>query len=315
MDKFKQMRTFVAVAAKGSLTAVAAVEDVAPAVIGRRIDALEARLGIKLLIRTTRRLTLTKEGAAFLEDCQRILLDLENAEAAIAAGGGHATGHLRVTAPAGFGRRHVAPLVPHFHSAHPEVTISLDLSDRVVDLVNEGFDCAIRIGDLPDSNLVSVRLAGNRRVVVGAPDYLARAGIPKTPDDLARHNCLGFGAGAQQRGWLFRAGKSARLVRVSGSMDCTDASALTAWARAGQGLAWRSLWEVGADLRRGSLVEVLAEYAAPENGIYAVFAQRKHLPVRVRTWIDFLRSSYSSPDYWDAVAGDYKPARSRGPAR
>lgn len=297
MDKFKQMQTFVSVAAKGSLTAVATQEDVAPAVIGRRIDALEARLGIKLLIRTTRRITLTTEGAAFLEDCQRILLDIDNAEAAVSNDGGRASGHLRVTAPAGFGRRHVAPLVPAYIARHPDVTVSLDLSDRVVDLVNEGLDCAIRIGDLPDSNLVSVRLADNRRVVVASPDYLARAGTPRTPDDLMHHACLGFGIG-QQRGWLFRGGKSTRLVKVGGPMDCTDASVLTQWALDGHGLAWRSLWEVGADLARGALLEVLTDFAAPENGIYAVFTQRKHLPVRIRRWVEFVRETYASPDYW-----------------
>ena len=302
MDKLKQMQTFVAVAAKGSLTAVAAHEDVAPAVIGRRIDALEARLGVKLLIRTTRRITLTTEGAAFLEDCQRILLDVENAEAAIVTDGGRASGHLRLTAPAGFGRRHVAPLIPAFIALHPDVTVSLDLSDRVVDLVNEGLDCAIRIGDLPDSSLVSVRLAGNRRVVVAAPSYLARAGTPRTPDDLARHACLGFGAGSQQRGWLFRSGKSSRLIKVGGPMDCTDASVLTQWALDGHGLAWRSLWEVGTDLASGALVEVLAEYAAADNGIYAVLAQRKHVPVRIRRWVDFVRDAYARPDYWHATA-------------
>ncbi len=304
MDRLKQMQTYVLVATRGSLTAAATAEGVAPAMIGRRIDALEARLGIKLMIRTTRRISLTKEGEAFLEDCQRILLDVENAEAAVAAGGVRAAGHLRITAPAGFGRRHVAPLVPRFLASHPDVTLSLDLSDRVVDLVNEGYDCAIRIGDLVDSNLVSVRLAANRRVVVGSPRYLAHAGVPKTPDDLVHHNCLGFGAGNQQRGWLFCFGKSSRMVRVSGNVDCNDASVLTEWAHAGHGLAWRSLWEVGEHLASGALVEVLGEFAAPENGIYAVFAQRKHLPVRVRTWIDFLRFSYSAPDFWKSADND-----------
>ncbi len=297
MDRLKQMQTYVAVATRGSLTAAATAEGVAPAIIGRRIDALEARLGIKLMIRTTRKLSLTREGEAFLEDCQRLLAEVDAAEAAVSAGGARTAGHLRITAPAGFGRRHVAPLVPRFLASHPEVSLSLDLSDRVVDLVNEGYDCAIRIGDLVDSTLVSVRLAANRRLVVAAPSYLARAGIPKTPDDLGAHNCLGFGAASQQRGWLFRAGKSTRQVRVGGNVDCNDASVLTEWALAGHGLAWRSLWEVGEHLANGALVEVLAEYAAPENGIYAVIAQRKHLPVRVRTWIDFLKFSYSAPGF------------------
>ncbi|MFM7531955.1 MAG: LysR family transcriptional regulator, partial [Rubrivivax sp.] len=187
MDRLKQLESFVAVATKGTLTAAALAEGVAPAVIGRRIDALEERLGVKLLVRTTRRITLTHEGAAFLEDCQRVLADMAGAEAAVSAGGVRASGHLRITAPAGFGRRHVAPLVPLFLAEHPEVSVSLNLSDRIVDIVNEGYDCAIRVGDLPDSSLVSVRLADNQRLCVAAPAYLARAGRPEHPSELGRH--------------------------------------------------------------------------------------------------------------------------------
>src|ERR1700710_626651 len=183
MDKLKQMESFVAVAHRGSLTAAAQAEGVAPAIISRRLDALEARLGVKLLARTTRRVSLTHEGSAFLEDCQRLLLDFASAEASVSAGGVKASGHLRITAPAGFGRRHVAPLVPKFRALHGDVTISLNLSDRVVDLGGEGFDCAVRVGDLPDSSLVSVRLAENRRLCVATPAYLGRHGTPETPAD------------------------------------------------------------------------------------------------------------------------------------
>src|SRR6476469_3090542 len=151
--------------------------------MGRRLDALEEPLGVKLLVRTTRRITLTHEGSAFLEDCQRLLAELANAEASVSAGGVKASGHLRITAPAGFGRRHVAPLVPGFLAGHPEVSLSLNLSDRVVDIVNEGVDCAVRVGDLPDSSLVHVRLADNRRLCVASPAYLKRAGMPATPAD------------------------------------------------------------------------------------------------------------------------------------
>src|SRR5512144_874744 len=172
MDKLKQLESFVSVATRGSLTAAAKAEGVAPAIMGRRIDALEERLGVKLLVRTTRRITLTHEGSAFLEDCQRILTELASAEASVSEGGVKASGHLRITAPAGFGRRHVAPLVPRFLSLHPDVSVSLNLSDRIVDIVNEGVDCAVRVGDLPDSALVSVRLAENRRLCVAAPSYL-----------------------------------------------------------------------------------------------------------------------------------------------
>src|SRR3954470_23049565 len=205
MDKLKQLESFVSVATKGSLTAAARAEGVAPAIMGRRLDALEERLGVKLLVRTTRRLTLTHEGSAFLEDCQRLLADMANAEASVSAGGVKASGHLRITAPAGFGRRHVAPLVPKFRALHGDVTISLNLSDRVVDVAGEGFDCAVRVGDLPDSSLVSVRMAENRRLCVATPGYLERHGTARQPSALARHACLTLASdAAQTRGWAFR---------------------------------------------------------------------------------------------------------------
>ena len=299
MDKLKQLESFVAVATKGSLTATAHAEGVAPAVIGRRIDALEERLGVKLLVRTTRRITLTHEGSAFLEDCQRVLADLASAEAGVSAGGVRASGHLRITAPAGFGRRPGAPLVPQFIAQHPEVSVSLNLSDRVVDIVNESFDCAIRVGDLPDSSLVSARLADNRRLCVAAPAYLRRAGTPRHPSELLRHECLTLSSDASQtRGWAFRIDGEVTHLRPRGSLDCSDGQVLHDWCRAGLGIAWRSTWEVAAEVESGQLVTLLEEYAAPPNGIYAVFAHAKHLPLRVRLWIDFVKQRFGDPAYW-----------------
>jgi DNA-binding transcriptional LysR family regulator len=299
MDKFKQIESFVAVAQRGSLTQAAQAEGVAPAVIGRRLDALEARLGVKLLVRTTRRVSLTHEGSAFLEDCQRLLLDFAGAEATVSAGGVKARGHLRVTAPAGFGRRHVAPLVPLFLAEHPEVSLSLNLSDRIVDIVNEGVDCAVRVGDLPDSSLVGLRLADNRRLCVAAPSYLKRAGTPSTPADLSRHACLTLSSEASQtRGWAFSVAGKTTHMRLSGRLDCSDGQVLHDWCVAGLGIAWRSDWEVRADLQAGRLVSLLDEFTAPPNGIYAVFAHARHLALRVRLWIDFLKHSYGDPRYW-----------------
>nr|WP_297524465.1 LysR family transcriptional regulator [uncultured Roseateles sp.] len=299
MDRLKQIESFALVATKGSLTAAAQAEGVAPAVMGRRLDALEARLGVKLLLRTTRKLTLTHEGIAFLEDCQRLLAEFASAEASVSAGGVKASGHLRITAPAGFGRRHVAPLVPAFLSRHPEVSVSLNLSDRVVDIVNEGFDCAVRVGDLTDSSLISMRLADNRRLCVAAPSYLKRAGTPKHPSELMRHECLTLSSDASQtRGWAFRIDGQVQHLRPSGRLDCSDGQVLHDWCRQGLGLAWRSTWEVAAALRAGELVSVLDDFAAPPNGIFAVLPQRKHLPLRVRLWIDFLKEHHGSPDYW-----------------
>ena len=302
MDKLKQIESFVAVVAKGSLTATALAEGVAPAVIGRRIDALEERLGVKLLVRTTRKITLTHEGSAFLESCQRVLTELAQAEASVSAGGVKASGYLRITAPAGFGRRHVAPLVPRFIAAHPDVNVSLNLSDRVVDIVNEAVDCAVRVGDLPDSSLVSVRLADNRRLCVATPAYLKRAGTPQKPTDLSRHECLTLSSDASQtRGWAFHTDGAVTHMRPTGRVDCSDGQVLHQWCLAGLGIAWRSTWEVEGEVASGQLVSVLEDFAAPPNGIYAVFAQRKHLPLRVRLWIDFLKLCYGDGAYWRAA--------------
>ena len=304
MDKLKAFESFVSVATRGSLTAAAKAEGVAPAIMGRRLDALEEHLGVKLLVRTTRRISLTHEGSAFLEDCQRLLSDVANAEASVSEGGVKATGHLRITAPAGFGRRHVAPLVPRFRLAHPDVTISLNLSDRVVDLAGEGFDCAVRVGDLPDSSLVSVRIADNRRLCVATPAYLQRHGVPRHPSELSGHDCLTLSSEASQtRGWAFRmpapdGGSEVVHLKPGGPLDCSDGQVLHDWCLSGYGIAWRSTWEVEAEIAAGRLVEVLADYAAPPNGIYVVFPQRKHMPLRVRLWIEYLKQQYAQPAFW-----------------
>ena len=298
MDHFRQISTFVEVIARGSLSAAARAEGIAPAMIGRRLDALEARLGVKLLQRTTRKLALTDEGAAFLEDCQRILAELEEAEAAVSERSARATGHLVVSAPAGFGRQHVAPLVPSFLAEHREVSVNLNLSDRVVDVIGEGVDIAIRIASLTDSNLVGVKLADNHRVVVATPGYLKRHGTPQTLNDLSKHNCLAISSQGSQRGWTFRDHGKIVTMKVGGNMVCNDGAVLHDWAMAGRGLAWRSMWEVSSEIEAGLLVPVLGQYAAPGNDIYAVFAQRRHLPLRIRVFVDFLRHAYSQPDYW-----------------
>ena len=323
MDKLKAFESFVSVATKGSLTAAAKAEGVAPAIMGRRLDALEEHLGVKLLVRTTRRITLTHEGSAFLEDCQRLLADVANAEASVSEGGVKASGHLRITAPAGFGRRHVAPLVPRFRELHPDVTISLNLSDRVVDLAGEGFDCAVRVGDMPDSSLVSVRLADNRRLCVATPRYLQQHGTPRHPAELARFDCLTLSSDASQtRGWAFRLPRNAQgrpqegvlsdagvpkedagagevvHFKPGGPLDCSDGQVLHDWCLAGYGIAWRSTWEVEAEIAAGLLVPVLEEFSAPPNGIYVVFPQRKHLPLRLRLWMDYLKHHYGQASFW-----------------
>ncbi len=299
MDKFKEIESFVSVVTRGSLTAAALAAGVAPAIMGRRLDALEERLGVKLLVRTTRKLTLTHEGSAFLEDCQRVLSDVANMEASVSAGGVKASGHLRITAPAGFGRRHVAPLVPKFRTLHSDVTLSLNLSDRVIDMAGEGFDCAVRVGDMPDSSLVSVRLADNRRLCVATPAYLKAYGTPLHPSELSKFDCLTLSSDASQtRGWAFSMPNSSgdndvTYLRPNGPLDCSDGQVLHDWCLAGYGIAWRSTWEVEVEIASGKLAALLEDFAAPPNGIYAVFPQRKHMALRVRLWIDFLKDNYS----------------------
>ena len=299
MDRFREIASFVAVADKGSFAATAAGEGVTPVVIGRRVDALERRLGTRLLHRSTRRLTLTEDGTVFLEHCRRVLADVESAERAVSAGRHTAIGHLVVSAPAGFGRRHVAPHGSAFIKAHPQVRLSFNLSDRVVDLVREGYDLGIRIGGEFDPNYVAIKLAANRRVVCGTPAYFRRHGKPKTLADLARHHCLAFNLqGGQQRGWLFQRGGKPVNVRVSGNLDCNDGELLHRWAIEGLGIAWRSTWEIAPELEHGELVTVLDEYALPSYDICAVYPQHRDVPARLRLFVDYLRKTYSRPGYW-----------------
>ncbi|GGC69709.1 LysR family transcriptional regulator [Undibacterium terreum] len=303
MDQFKQLSTFAEVATRGSLSSAARAEGVAPAMIGRRLDALEERLGVKLLQRTTRKIALTNEGTAFLEDCQRILAELEEAETAVSERSARASGQLTVSAPAGFGRQHVAPLVPSFLTEHRDVKLTLSLNDRVVDLIGEGIDVAIRIASLTDSNLIGVKLADNKRVVVASPAYIKRHGTPGSLDELSNHNCLAFSSDGSQRGWTFRQNGKNVTLKVEGNMVCNDGEVLHDWAISGKGLAWRSMWEVGSEIESGKLVTVLDEFTAPGNDIYAIFAQRRHLPLRIRAFVDFLRHAYSKPNYWGQSQG------------
>jgi len=299
MDKVKQMWAFVDAVDKGSLARAALGQGITPVMLGRRIDALERRLGVKLLHRTTRHLTLTESGSLFLEHCRKLLADIEVAETIVSEVRNQASGHLIVSAPAAFGRLHVAPHAPAFLAANPKVQISFNLTDHVVDLVREGYELGIRIGGVLDPSFVAVRLASNRRVVCGTPDYFARCGVPRTLDELAQHNCLAFNLqGGQQRGWYFQVDGKPVTVKVNGNLDCNDGELLHRWASEGLGLAWRSTWEIQAQLAAGELITVLDEYALPDYDIMAVYMQQRHLPARVRSFIDTLKEVYAAPGYW-----------------
>jgi len=223
---------------------------------------------------------------------------LAEAEAAVSERSAHASGHLLISAPAGFGRQHVAPLLPSFLAEHRDLTLTLSLNDRVVDLIGEGIDIAIRIASLSDSNLIGVKLADNKRVVVASPAYLKRHGTPRALDELTKHNCLAISSDGSQRGWTFRQNGKNVTLKVAGNMVCNDGEVLHDWAVNGKGLAWRSMWEVGSEIESGKLQTVLDEFAAPGNDIYAVFAQRRHLPLRIRALVEFLRRAYADPTYW-----------------
>jgi len=315
MDKVKQMCAFVDAVDKGSLARAALGQNITPVMLGRRIDALERRLGVKLLHRTTRHLTLTESGALFLEHCRKLLADIEIAETIASDVRDQASGHLIVSAPAAFGRLHVAPHAPAFLAANPNVQISFNLTDHVIDLVREGYELGIRIGGVLDPSFVAVRLASNRRVVCGTPAYFARCGTPRTLEALAQHNCLAFNLqGGQQRGWYFQKDGKPVTVKVNGNLDCNDGELLHRWASESLGLAWRSTWEIQAQLAAGELITVLDEYALPDYDIMAVYMQQRHLPARVRSFIDTLKAVYAAPGYWTRPEMA-RPAVAGAPAR
>jgi len=299
MDKLTQIEAFVTAVEKGSLARAALAQGITPAMVGRRIDALEQRLGAKLLHRTTRQLTLTEQGTVFLDDCRKLLGDLDSAEQNISEGRHKATGHLIVSAPASFGRQHVAPHASVFMAANPDVRISFNLTDLVIDLAREGYDMGIRIGGAIDPNFVAIKLASNRRVVCATPNYLQRHGTPQTLEDLALHNCLAFNLqGGQQRGWYFQKDGKPVTIKVHGNLDCNDGELLYRWASEGLGLAWRSTWEIQSQLAAGSLITVLDNYALPDYNIMAVYPQQRHVPAKIRFFIDTLKSLYAQPGYW-----------------
>jgi DNA-binding transcriptional LysR family regulator len=288
---------------------------VSTAVVSRKLAALEARIGVRLLNRTTRRLALTDEGARYHEACTRILLEIEEADAAASERRVEPRGVLKVALPASFGHLHVAPLVPRFAERYPMVRLALSLSDRTVNLVEEGYDLAIRIGELEDSSLAARRLAPNRRVVCASPAYLQRHPAPRTPEELAQHNCLT--TTDFQMSWEYKAPDGRRgSVRVSGRYACDNWEVLREWAVAGLGVALKSTWDVRRHLEDGSLVPLLPGYDfGPDVAIYAVYPHRRYLPAKTRVFIDFLADSFGPEPYWDQpLAGHAQPRLVAQPA-
>jgi len=302
-DALQEITIFARVVSTGSLSAAARDLGLSPALVSRRLSGLEARLGVRLINRTTRSLHMTDEGAAYYETCTRVLAEIEEADAAVSAGRAEPRGILRVSLPASFGSQHVAPLVPQFTARYPDVQLALSLSERNVNVVEEGFDLAIRIADLADSSLAARKLAPNRRVVCASPAYLQRHGAPRTPDDLAQHNCL---ATDFTMNWDYRdPDGTPGSVRVTGRYACDNWSVLREWALAGLGIALKSTWDVRRHLEDGSLVSLLPGYTfATDVAIYAVYPHRRHLPAKTRAFIEFLAESFGPEPYWDRPEGE-----------
>ncbi len=300
-DALHEMSVFSKVVGTGSLSAAARELGLSVALVSRRLARLEARLGVRLINRTTRRLHLTDEGASYYETCARLLTEIQEADAAVAARRADAQGDLKVALPASFGHQHVAPLVPQFVARYPNVRLALSLSDRYVNVIEEGFDLAVRIAELEDSSLAARKIAPNRRVVCASPAYLEKHGTPRTPQDLAKHNCLTTTDFAMA--WDYKGPDGAKgSVRVAGRYACDNWEVLREWALAGLGVALKSTWDVRRHLEDGSLVSLLPGYSFhSEVAIWAVYPHRRHLPAKARVFIEFLADSFGPEPYWDTV--------------
>lgn len=301
LDQVMGMRVFVRVAAAGSLAAAGRSLKLSQTMVTKHVDATEARLGVRLLHRSTRRLTLTEAGRGYLEACQRILAEIEEAEGAAAAGQAEPRGLLRLNAPVSFGTSQVAPLLGQFAASYPKVRLDVGLNDRVVDLLEEGWDLAIRIGVPRDSSLVSRRLAPCRMVVCASPGYLRAHGTPRTLADLAGHNCLGYTLSERMGTSRWSFGRDAEVVApVSGTMQANNGDALREAALAGLGVIYQPTFLVGGDVRSGALVALALDHPPALAGhIQAVFRPDRRLPLKSRVIIDFLAERFGDDPPWD----------------
>lgn len=292
MDKFVEMQAFVAVVEAGSFVRAADTLEVSKAAVSRYVNELESRLGVRLLQRTTRKLSLTEEGAIFHARCKELLAGVSEAEAEITAHSGEALGQLKVNVPMSFGLLHLAPLWAAFMTLHPKVTLDVTLSDRVVDLVDEGYDLAVRIGRLGSSSLVSRRLSTTRLILCASPAYLAQHGMPGHPSELAAHAVLSYTLLAMGENWSFEGPQGPVAVQVTPRMRANSGETCCAAALQHQGIVLQPSFLVGAHLLAGTLVEVLPQYRSLELGIFAVYPSRKHMTPKVRLLIDFLIDAF-----------------------
>jgi DNA-binding transcriptional LysR family regulator len=301
LDHIGDISLFLRVLDLGSISAAARALNLSVAVASQRLKRLERDLGVRLLHRTTRRLSATPEGAVLAEQGRVLVDEIETLTAGLRQAGTGVAGILRVTTASTFGRQYVSPLLPEFLAQYPDVKVSVDLNDETVDLVSAGFDLAIRIGALDDSSLIARKLATNRRVLCAAPKYLRQRGVPKTPVDLGRHECLVLaGRHGRRDVWRLTDRKTGEVaVRINGRIESNQGELLRDATVAGLGISMHSTWHVCEDLRAGRLQIVLPNYPIADTGIYAVTPQRRLVPPRVRAFIDFLAAHFGERPPWN----------------
>lgn len=313
MDRFQALTAFAKVVETGSFVAAARRLDVSVSAVSRHVAELEAHLDVRLLNRTTRRLSLTESGGVFYERCVQLLADLDEAEQSASASAVTPRGTLRLSAPVTFGERHLAPAIGAFVERFPDMRFDVELSDRAVDLVEEGFDAALRIGAIGSQNLVGRAVGTTSMVCCAGPDYLRRRGEPKRPDDLAGHECLTYEYASQRNAWPFRERDgSAREVKVSGAVHANSGRFLAALAAEGRGIAYEPDFIVGPDVRAGRLIQILRAFQPPPSTIQLVYPSRRHLSAKVRAFADFLRERFANAE-WALppvrAAADSRPRR------
>lgn len=300
LDSLREMALFARLVEAGSLTRAARQLGLSKSAVSKQLGRLEDRLGARLLNRTTRRQALTEVGRLFYEHCARLLAEAEAAAAAVSNLQAAPRGLLKVNSPMSFGVLHLAPAIPDFLALYPEMQIEMSLSDRMVDLLDEGFDVGVRVGRLTDSSLVARRLAPARRVVCGAPAYFARHGRPRHPADLKRHACLRYTNLSSSEEWHFpNSAGAVESVQVTGPLAANNGEALRAAALAGLGLVMAPTFIVGPDLLAGRLETVLDGFVDESSAIHAVYPHKRHLSAKVRAFIDFLAERFGPRPYWD----------------
>ncbi|MCZ6721088.1 MAG: LysR family transcriptional regulator [Proteobacteria bacterium] len=301
MDSLGAMRVFSRVVEMGSFSAAGRQLGSAPSSVSRRVGELEDQLGVQLFQRTTRRLSLTDAGRLYHERVRRILLEVDEAKLAVAQMEAVPSGILRITVPASVARLHSAPALAEFHRHYPAVQVALAVTDRVVDLIDGGYDLAIRVGRLKDSSLIVRKIGASRRLVCASPSYLKAAGTPRTPSELSEHNCLTFRSTPGKNLWRFRGAEGSVEVRVSGSLFADSGEVLSALAFANLGIVLVPNWLVGIHIREGRLRELLTDYEVLPEGtpLYAVYPRQRHIAPKVRAFIDFLVKRFAPPYAWD----------------